>query len=240
MASPSSPPTCPAGVPSPLNLSDIPFEPPDSTDPDKVNEQPPDRPKEEKVKWSLTPEAFDKLLHCFSPDRDEAGVQYEVARRKVVRFFEWRGIAPAEEYADESLNRVARRIDEGQKIDKPMAYIFGVARVILKEALKERDRAPIALDDAPAGLRHKAPEIIDPDARQLCFDHCLEALGSESRDLILSYYEGQGRAKIEHRQKVADKLQIPLNALRIRVHRIKRTLETCIAKCLKNATARND
>lgn len=154
-----------------------------------------------------------------------------------MRFFEWRSVGAADEYADETINRVARRIDEGQNIDKLMAYIFGVARIILKEAIKERERAPIALDDAPAGLRQKAPEVIDPDVRQICFDRCLEALGDESRKLILRYYEGQGRLKIDNRQELADKLQIPLNALRIRVHRLKRTLETCIAECLKAPAA---
>ena len=156
-----------------------------------------------------------------------------------MRFFEWRAVGAAEEYADETINRVARRIDEGQNIDKLMAYIFGVARVILKEATKDRERAPIALDDAPEATRQKAPEPVDPDARQICLDQCLDELGVESRDLILSYYEGQGRAKIDNRQILADKLQIPLNALRIRVHRIKRTLENCLAECLQGAAARN-
>ena len=223
-------------MPSQLNYSDSSSEPPDSTLLPKGNGHSPDR---DKTKWSLTAAAFDKLLCCFSSNRDEAGIQYELARRKVVRFFEWRAVSAAEEYADETINRVARRIDEGQNIDKLMAYIFGVARIILKEAIKERERAPIPLDDAPAGLRQKAPEPVDPDERQVCFDRCLEALGVENRNLILLYYEGQGRMKIDNRQELADKLHIPLNALRIRVHRIKRTLEGCIAECLGRATARN-
>ena len=217
-------------MPSPLDFSDSPFGPSGSTLPPKANGERPDR---DKPKWSLTPAAFDKLLGSFSTNRDEAGVQYELARRKVVRFFEWRSVGRADEYADETLNRVARRIEEGQNIDKLMAYIFGVARLLLKEAIKERERTPITLDDAPASLRQEAPVYIDPDVRQSCFDHCLEKLGVESRNLILGYYEGEGRVKIDNRQALADKLQIPLNALRIRVHRIKLRLEICIAECLR-------
>jgi len=215
-----------------LNLSDIPSEPPDSADPAKTKGKPPEKAKEEKVKWSLTPEAFNKLLARFSSDREEAGVQYDLARRKVIRFFEWRGVSGAEHHADETMNRVTRRIDEGQNVDKLMAYIFGVARIILKEIDKEPTAVP--LEDAPASMwEEKPPEIVDPDVREICFDRCLEELGVENRNLILAYFEGQGRTKIEHRRKLAAKLGIPLNALRIRVHRIKRTLEKCIADCLK-------
>ena len=208
MASPSSLPNFLVGEPSLLNSSDFPSEPPESPELRKTSDEPPDRPKEEKTKWCLTTAAFDKLLACFSSNRDEAGIQYELARRKVVRFFEWRSVGAAEDYADETMNRVARRIDEGQNIDKLMAYLFGVARIILKEVIKERERAPIPLDDAPEGLWHRVPNVVDPDVRQICFDRCLEELGTENRNLILGYYEGKGRAKIDNRQDLADKLQI--------------------------------
>lgn len=215
-----------------MNLSDIPPEPPDSTDLDRTKGQPPEKTKEEKVKWSLTPEAFNKLLARFSPDRDEAGAQYELARRKVIRFFEWRGVSDAEHYADVTMNRVARRIDEGKNVDKLMAFIFGVARLIYKEIGK--DPTAVALEDAPESLwEEKPPEIVDPDVREICFDRCLEELTVENRNLLLAYFEGQGRTKIEHRRELAKKEEIPLNALRIRVHRIKRTLEKCIADCLE-------
>jgi DNA-directed RNA polymerase specialized sigma24 family protein len=135
------------------------------------------------------------------------------------------------------MDRVARRIDEGKKIDKLMAFIFGVAHHVLQEARREEQERPhVNLDDAPPDrLRQKPPEIVDPDVRQICFDRCLEGLGAEGRDLILGYYEGEGRAKIDNRLELARKLRIPLNALRIRVHRLKRALEDCIAECLQSA-----
>jgi hypothetical protein len=68
----------------------------------------------------------------------------------------------------------------------------------------------------------------------------LDKLEVENRKLMLGYYEGEGREKIENRLELARKLKIPLNALRIRVHRIKRTLEECIAECLQTAAARNN
>ena len=190
-----------------------------------------------KTKWSLTQVAFDKLLNAFSVDREEAGLQYELTRRKVMRYFDWRGIEPADDYADETLNRVARRIDEGQQIDSLISYIYAVARLVYMEALKQRERAPIPLPDEPDRLREKPAVVIEPDERLVCLDGCLESLTADNRKLIVDYYQEERRAKIELRQELADRLQIPLNALRIRAHRIRLSLEKCITNCLQEGTA---
>ena len=214
------------------NSSDSSSEPPDSITPEETQQQSIPDNAQLKTKWTLTKASFDKLLERFSSDREEAAIRYETARQKLIRFFEWNSVVCAEDWADETLNRVARRIDEGQNIDNLIAYIWGVARRVLKEAKKDSDRGPIPLEDAPTIPQEKTPEIINPDARQICFDRCLEELPPDSRNLILEYYQGEGAAKIKHRQDLADKLGIPLNALRIRVHRTRKTLEKCIAECL--------
>jgi DNA-directed RNA polymerase specialized sigma24 family protein len=184
-------------------------------------------------KWSLTQQAFDKLLSAFSEDRDKAGNDYEVARRKLLRFFEWRAVESPDEYVDETLNRVARRIDEGQKIDNLMAYIAAVARLVLMEVVKARPRSQFSLDDPENKVQLAKPESVEPDARLECLDRCLESLPEESRTLIIDYYQEERRVKIELRQELADRLQIPLNALRIRAHRIRIGLEKCITNCLQ-------
>lgn len=210
-----------------MNLSDFPSEHTSrSTAPNKAGAQ--------KSKWSLNQAAWDKLLSCFSSDREEAGVQYERTRRKLVRFFEWRAVELPEDHADETLDRVARRLAEGQKVDDLQRYVYGVARMVFKEVIKERDRAPVALDDSPQSVHARAPEQPDePDRRLLCFDRCFDSLPIESRQLILDYYQEERRVKIELRQQLADRLHIPLNALRIRAHRIRMNLEACIRACLE-------
>ena len=150
-----------------------------------------------------------------------------------MRFFEWRAIESADEHADETINRVARRIDEGQNVENLKSYFYGVARMVFMEALKDRERAPVAFDDAPQSLRQQAPEQIEPDARVLCLDRCLDSLTPHNRKLIVDYYQEERRAKIELRQELAERLQIPLNALRIRAHRIRLSLEKCITNCLQ-------
>ncbi len=195
------------------------------------------KPDALKGSWSLTQEAFDKLLNSFSDDREQAAFEYETTRRKLIRFFQSRSVAAADEHADETINRVARRISEGQQIDNLLNYFYGVARIVWKETIKKRQQTPVSLDDAPQSLNQKAPEQKDPDAMLICFDRCMDSLPPESRQLILDYYQEERRAKIELRQQLADRLHIPLNALRIRTHRIRITLEECIRTCLQGYAA---
>jgi DNA-directed RNA polymerase specialized sigma24 family protein len=190
-------------------------------------------PQRSKERWSLNQEAFDRLLRSLSVDRDEAGARYEIIRRKLVRFFECRSVEDSEDHADETINRVARRIYEGQQIDNVTGYSYGVARLVLMEVIKERERAPIGLDEAPGVFQRKSVDETDSEPRMKCFDECLESLPPESRQLIIDYYQEERRAKIELRQQLADQLRIPVNALRIRAHRIRMSLERCITTCMQ-------
>jgi len=186
-----------------------------------------------KTKWVLTQGALEKLLNSFSPKRDEAAEQYEWMRRRLVRFFEWRGVDAADEHADETMNRVARRIDEGQTIDNLKSYFYGVARMVYLEALRDREHAPMALDEAIHDLREVITQEMELDPRVVCLDRCLESLPPQNRYLIVNFYEEEKRAKIELRQELADKFHISINALRIRAHRIRVNLEECITTCLQ-------
>lgn len=184
--------------------------------------------------WKLTEEAFNKLLSRLSPDREEAADRYELLRRKLIRFCESNGTVSAEDGADEIINRVIRKIDEGASITNVFAYAFGVARMILKEFWKERERTNLVEKELNANPNPDSgdPNDDDDDARIRCFDTCLEKLSHESRQLILDYYREDRRAKIDLRKDLATQLSIPLNALRIRAHRVRKGLEQCVKECL--------
>jgi DNA-directed RNA polymerase specialized sigma24 family protein len=99
--------------------------------------------------------------------------------------------------------------------------------------MEERKKKHVlALDDVPEIVRPKVDDS-GPEPRLECLDHCLAALSSDSRQLIMDYYQEERRAKIELRQQLAKKLSIPLNALRIRAHRIRASLEKCVTKCVQ-------
>ena len=68
------------------------------------------------MEWGLTAKTLAKLLGRLDADREQAGEKYEDLRRTLVRFFGWRGAPFPEEHADETFNRVARRLDEGVEI----------------------------------------------------------------------------------------------------------------------------
>ncbi len=67
------------------------------------------------------------------------------------------------------------------------------------------------------------------------FETCLKKLSDDSRELIVAYYREQRRAKIKLRKELAERLGIPLNALRIRAHRIRTKLEDCVVNCLEHS-----
>src|SRR4029453_5040025 len=94
---------------------------------------------ERKKEWVLTEDAFEKLLAQLDADRERAGEKYERIRHKLIKFFEWRGGASPEEYADRSIDRVARRVYEGAelRVSDPYLYFHGVALKVLKEHWRE-------------------------------------------------------------------------------------------------------
>ncbi len=193
-----------------------------------------DRPRRGTIHghWTLTQQAFDKLLVNLSPDRDEAGKQYEIIRIKIIRYLQSRAIDSAEARADETINRVARRIDEGQQIENLMGYVYRTAYLVFLEALKEPEHTEIDLEQSPTVSNEPPFEEGEQERRQNCFDACLKGLTAENRELILGYYREAGGVKIEVRKQLASGLRIPLNALRIRAHRIRVSLERCIKECL--------
>ena len=182
--------------------------------------------------WGLTQEAFDRLLSHLDPDRERAGEKYEQLRLKLVKFFEWRGAPFPEEHADEALNRVTKRVAEGEAVRDFHSYSLGAARLVFLETLKEPDSHRTSLDSLPP-LPAPPPESDDSRLRLECFEKCLRALPAESCELITQYYQEEKRAKIDHRKALAAQLGIPLNALRIRAHRIREKLEACLDDCLR-------
>jgi RNA polymerase sigma factor (sigma-70 family) len=179
----------------------------------------------------LTSEAFARFLSCLDTDAERAGEKYESVRRKLVKIFDWRGAHFPEECADETINRVVRKLESGETISDIPTYCHGVARLVFLETMKSPDRRRVGLDElhsTPAAPPHREE---DGD-RQECFERCFGKLPVESRQLLLRYYEDERRDKINNRQALAEHLGIPPNALRSRVQRLRDKLEQCVTDCL--------
>jgi DNA-directed RNA polymerase specialized sigma24 family protein len=181
-------------------------------------------------KWTLTEGALAKFLRCLADGPEEAGEKYEAIRLLLVKFFDWRGAHFPEECADETINRVIRKIEAGEAFRDLPAYCLGVARMVHLEALRGPDHRRVDFEELPPIAAPPAPEEDDKEA---CFTRCLHELPIESRQLVLCYYQDERRDKINNRQTMADRRGIPLNALRSRVQRIRNRLEQCIEQCLE-------
>lgn len=185
-------------------------------------------------KWALTQEAFDKLLASFGEDRDSAAARYLEARDNLVQFFTWRGCPFPEDHADETINRVAKRMAEGEEVRNPFGYLTGVARMLLLEINKERAREHHALEEMARPQAIAAADSEETEARSGCLRVCLKNLSDENRELIIQYYQGEKGAKIENRKKLTERFRIPVNTLRMRALRLRDKLQACMEDCLKN------
>ena len=190
-------------------------------------------PRPSQSKWFPTPQSFEKLLAAFDSDDQEAGKKYEHVRVKLLRYFEQKGIADGDRYVDITLDRVMRRIDEGERVLNIMAFIYAVASYVRMEAWSEqkqlREREVEIQQDSE---RKQWEDLGHENPRQICLDKCLSTLPIETRILILDYYSAERSAKIKLRRQMAQSLGVEMNALRIRAHRIRINLETCVQKCV--------
>jgi RNA polymerase sigma factor (sigma-70 family) len=184
----------------------------------------------------LTQVAFDKLLAFLDPDRDSAGRKYEIIRRKLVKFFECRGCPIPDDLADETINHVARKIDQGQQItgDEPARYFYGVARYIIRGHWRRSARSSESTEclpqyyhprEDPAETAQRRTEEHMSCKRLEELERCLRELTEDNRELIIKYYEYEQGGKKESRILLARRLGIQSNALRLRVHRIRLKLK---------------
>jgi DNA-directed RNA polymerase specialized sigma24 family protein len=180
-----------------------------------------DRPKS--PAWTLDAQAFDRLLAALDADRERAAIAYEGLRRRLIALFHWWGASPAEDLADGTLDRVARKIAEGAVIPDASlgAFVRGVARLIVLEA-QRRSRAVGAAEQIAVPSAAVGPE---PVLERL--DRSLDRLSPSDRTLVLGYY-GEGKAA-DNRRKLAEQLEISPSALRIRAMRIRQRLEQEVA-----------
>lgn len=183
--------------------------------------------------WTITQEAFDSLLAGLDADRERAGQKYVRLRLKLVKYFEWRGAAFPDRAADVTINRVARRIEEGMDIQSLNAYCYGVARHVFSEVLRSQQKEQEAIECATPAEAQEEEGDPDAEARCACLDRCLQVLPEENRALIIEYYDDERGKKAERRKRLAARLGIELNALRIRAHRVRVTLEACVRECVE-------
>jgi DNA-directed RNA polymerase specialized sigma24 family protein len=182
--------------------------------------------------WSISPGTWEQLLTLLDSDRDRAAEQYELLHRKLVRFFEYRGAASPPDAADLTLDRVMRKMEAGEQIKDVGNYTYAVARLVLLESARQASRFTAAEEAQFVDITTKSSDS-GRDRMRGCFDECVHGMPAGEQHLILEYYSEDRSAKIEGRRLLAEKLAIPLAALRLRAHRIRTRLESCIGGCME-------
>jgi len=176
--------------------------------------------------WVLSQESFDALLAWLDSDRERAAMKYEEIRRRLIKIFLRRGCAEAEELADETINRVISKLNGigNEFTGDSERYFYGVANKVLMEYQRRRQPQPPLASNEDSNRAEQ---------EYRCLEECIAKLSDENRELLLQYYQGEGRAKIEQRKQLAEKLGIAPNALRIRAFRIRTALQECVEECLE-------
>jgi hypothetical protein len=180
---------------------------------------------------TITQDNFNRMLAWLDEDREIAGQKYERIRRSLIRILSWNHCKIAEELADEAIDIVVSKINELAEsyVGPPELYFYGVAKKLLKAHppdVAPRSLLPEPSTDEDLERQWRRNELLDR-----CLSRCLEDLPSDDARLIVGYYQGERRQKINNRKDLAAGLT--RNALSVRVHRIRKELEKCIELLLR-------
>ena len=106
-----------------------------------------------KSSWSLSEPAFHSFLEWLDNGEASEGQRYLEMRDRLVSYFDRKNCINPDDLADETLNRVARRLEEEGEIntDTPAKYCYTVARFVFLEHLRGRDTKNVQLDELGTG-----------------------------------------------------------------------------------------
>lgn len=195
-----------------------------------------------KKHWILSQSAFQQFLYWLDEGADSHGENYLEMRRRLVSYFDRRNCLSPDDLADETLNRVARKLAEaGQITDaSPSQYCYIVAKFVLLESFRAPENRQSNIDDLSPARQSKSNLSVSPfpdtvqatgDRRMNCLETCLNNLPGNDQKMIVNYYQGEQRSKIDGRSLLAKSLRISTNALAIRACRLRSKLEACVKKC---------
>ncbi|MEO8436170.1 MAG: hypothetical protein ABI596_14810 [Pyrinomonadaceae bacterium] len=193
---------------------------------------------EPKKDWTLTQRALRRLIGWLDEGAGSEGGKYLEMRQRLVAYFDRKNCAMPDELADETLNRVARRLEEEGVIESetPARYCYIVARFVFMEHLRAAQKGNALREDLRRESHGLAPFEADDDKEAKerllnCLERCMGKLEMLNRETITRYYIGKERVKIENRRALAAELGITMNALSIRACRIRDKLEQCVRQC---------
>lgn len=175
---------------------------------------------------------FARFLATLDSDPDEAGRRYLRLHRKLVGLFSMNGISDPMAAADEAIRRAGHKLCAGAEVSELENFCKGIARNIVKELLRAQRREAKAFlkfiddsDNATGEQVERIDRVLKP---------CFAELPEADQTLLRDYCRiPHGRARAEYRRQLAERMNITMLALRLRVTRLRRRLTGCVKKRAK-------
>jgi DNA-directed RNA polymerase specialized sigma24 family protein len=195
-----------------------------------------------KKDWTPTEDSLRQFLHWLDEGVDSGGQKYLEMRRRLVAYFDRKNCLSADELADETLSRVAQKLQEKGSITglAPAQYCYVTAKFVFLEYVRHVKHGEAGLAEFSASGQAGSAAIANPqggaalsDKETLldCLDRCLKKLPNAESELILEYYQGELQEKIQRRRQLGVRLGLSANALNIRACRIRAKVEECVRTC---------
>jgi DNA-directed RNA polymerase specialized sigma24 family protein len=180
----------------------------------------------------FTSESLSRLLEAFSNDQAAAGVAYAKLRDSLVRFFRLKGDNNPDDAADETLDRVGKKLLQNPEIDDLTKYSFAVARFIFLERLKRSQKEKVAAEGFYADRTAIKTEAETDDF--LPFRECFNSLTDKEKTVLQAYFADVSPSNLfAERRKLTEEYNISLNNLRLKVFRLRQRLENCVKEKLQ-------
>jgi hypothetical protein len=190
-----------------------------------------------KKDWTPTPTIFRQFLDWLDDGSDSDGQKYLEIRQRLVAFFDRKNCLNPDELADETLNRVSRRLAEEGKIESetPEKFCYITAKFVFMESLRNKEKLNVPFNEVIENtiVSDNSEDNILTEQRLKCLETCTDNLENSNREIIFGYYYGEERIKIDNRRALAEKFKISANALSIRACRIREKLHICVNKCVE-------
>jgi hypothetical protein len=199
---------------------------PETTDPPGDG---PDNLDDPENRRQISPEDFARFLRHLSPDPTEADRRYVRLQEKLEGFFRMKGISDTVRGATETIERAVVLSRDGRSIPVMERFCVGIAKNVAKEMrrLEQREGTSFLnfmrqLSDNPEEQVERIENVLKP---------CFAQLAAEDQRLLEDYCRVlRGRARAEHRRRLAETLGTSLLGLRMRVTRLRGVLAACVKK----------
>jgi DNA-directed RNA polymerase specialized sigma subunit len=182
---------------------------------------------------------FEQFLLLLDTHREQAGEKYELLRRKLGVFFRARGHSNSDELADETIDRVVRRVADTEIADV-VRFSLGVARRVSSE--HHRHPANLSLDEI-----HEPKSPSDPnqalheqeeERRRECLIKFINELEEQDRTIIQGWYLYTGSEKVKSKEALMRGVSASAGALRTRAFRIRQQLRERVEEYLASVENR--